>query len=1037
MTELRVVTASAGTGKTHHLVELVVEQLLSGQVRPEGLVAVTYTRKAADELIGRLRTRLAAAGRVDLAGRLQDGHVGTLHAVCGDLVRQHALILGLSPQVRPLPPIEAARLGREALDDVLARIGPELDPLAARISQPEWRGLVGRILAAARVNGIGGDGLVESARRSVDRLGQCFVPGPPSRDEQLVAELSRIVPALEAEAGSSKAATERFEAARVGLKAARVGALGWREQLGLGKALAIKRIEREHPLLVRLLRDHTDADGLQTDLTTFVHRVFQVAVEAERAFVRRKQEARLLDFDDLLTNARTLLDEPQLTESLTEELDLVVVDEFQDVSPLQLTIVGRMIALAGRGAWVGDEKQAIYRFQGSDPELVRASLAQVDRTETLTHNYRSVPGLVRFCSDLFSAAFAQQGVPAERVRLEAIRPDLSGAPAVERWRWDWAKRSEPDGTVSSPSEARAIAAGVVELLAESPSRVAVLCRTHAGAARVAIALRDRGIAAALDLPGLLDTEEARLVRAGLSVVQDAADGVAATVITWLADLVDDPDRWLGDRLSEVAGWRLRSEAADIAGAPAPPRPLPFDQIPVLRSLRASADRIRLLPPSDQVDAVTEVLGLADWALRRPDPGVRLTNLDALRQIAAGYEQGCEGRHSAPTLSGLLEAFRRVEQDEDGGMQAASPGAEGVVVTTWHGSKGLEWPVVVLAGLDDEPRDDVFGLHVEGPEVFDATDPLAGRWLRLWPWPYGGHGPEAPLGQRAAATPEATAVQGRERAERGRLLYVGFTRARDRLVLAAGEKSGQPVWPWVDELEALAVDGDALIAGGVRHPCRTRSVDPYPQPSLAAPPREARGYPRPAPVTYPAAIVRPSEAGRVAATISEVVKLGPPIAVATPPHRRDGLGDAVHWIFAADRPDLDRVSRVERAGATLAAFEVDEDGLARSLVDAADRLYRWLAERYPSARWLREWPISEVRPNGQRVAGEADLVGILPDHLVVIDHKATAEAPGNRYAGQVKLYGEVLARTLDRAAATVALHLPLRGECVVLRFGPPS
>jgi hypothetical protein len=379
-----------------------------------------------------------------------------MHAVCGELVRRHAFVLGLSPQVRALPPLDAARVGREALDDALSRVGPELDELAARVAQSEWRALVGRVLAAAWVNGIDADGLQRSARHSVDRLGACFVPGDSTRAARLLAELERVLPVVEAESGASRAASDRYEAVRVALRAARTGALGWRDQLGLAKALGIKRFERDFPDLLRLLRDHTDADALRADLAGFADRVFGVAADAELEFGRRKRDARLLDFDDLLASARVLLDDSGVAAILERDLDLVVVDEFQDV------------------------------------------------------------------------------------------------------------------------------------------------------------------------------------------------------------------------------------------------------------------------------------GLRDWALRRADPGSCHANLDAVRQIAASYAQSCAALDRAPTLAGLLDAFRRVEEDESGGLQAASPRGDAVVVTTWHGSKGLEWPVVVLAGLDDEPRDDVFGLHVEGPDRFDASNPLAGRWLRLCP-----------------------------------------------------------------------------------------------------------------------------------------------------------------------------------------------------------------------------------------------------------------------------------------------------------------
>jgi len=123
-----VVEAAAGTGKTTELVHRIVAVLATGQSTVDRLVAVTFTEKAAGELKLHLRARLeesrqdAAAdperrGFLEAAlARLEEAQVGTIHAFCGDLLRERSLEAGVDPRFEPLDETEAQRLFRRAFD---------------------------------------------------------------------------------------------------------------------------------------------------------------------------------------------------------------------------------------------------------------------------------------------------------------------------------------------------------------------------------------------------------------------------------------------------------------------------------------------------------------------------------------------------------------------------------------------------------------------------------------------------------------------------------------------------------------------------------------------------------------------------------------------------------------------------------------------------------------------------------------------------------------------------------------------------------
>jgi ATP-dependent helicase/nuclease subunit A len=1077
--KIDVISASAGTGKTHRLTGDLTKALLDGTARPEGVVAITYTVKAAGELESRIRESLLKAGRPELAARIRDGYIGTIHSVCQRLLREFALEAGLSPWLEPIPEPERKRLFDVALASVLAgREGP-LNELARRLEIEDWKEILLKIVDAGRANGMDRAALERSAAAS--RAGLEALLGKPTLDnatylEKLDRTLRPLLAKLEelARETGQAASKKRAAAARRLVADLNRGLVpSWKSQFQLAQQVDMKKLLTWSAEYVDVAYEHHASAGFHDDVLGMQAQLFALAGEALGTFVSEKTAAGVVDFGDMLARAREVLERPAVRDALRDRLDLVLVDEFQDTSPLQLAVVSALAGLARRSIWVGDRKQAIFAFQGTDPELMTAATeaALGGRTpDILASSWRSRPDLVAMTSELFARALAPHGFPDDQVRIVAAKPDhpkLRDQGAFECWRWT-PEKVERNGKDVRASEPDALGAGVADLLASPPlvrergtaeveavrpatfRDVAILARSNTRCQQIAAALRARGIPAKVSLAGVTLTPEGVLARAALALLADPRDGVAALQVAWLGGAASsDPDGWLSRRLLEIASWRAAVDAAVKKGERPPPAPLAFEDDDRVAGLRNAVTAAERLSPAQALDLALRIAGVAELVRSWPEPAQRVANLEALRAEAAAYEQLCEAQRSAATMLGLVAHLASLDAGDDAGKQAAPSSEDAVTVLTWHKAKGLEWPVVVLSHLDFSRERGVFEVAVEAAPRFDFARPLEGRWVRYWPWPYGGMSKGLALLDRALETAEARGATEADRRERLRLLYVGFTRPRDLLVLVARctEKSG-PATASLDLL--VGANGEPLLATPFEDPadaakiavgqqewrCRVRTPSGLP-PATPAPARSAvRWYASAPRAERPRERLNPS-AEPLAGTprVVQVERLGGRHALAASPEQAGPTGDAIHAFLAADQGGAQE-ARLTMATRILKAFRVVGAVAPDTLLAASDALRTWLDARYPGATWYREWPV-RARLGGltpRLVVGDVDLFLELPDGFVLVDHKSFPGSERERdrrlveeYAPQLGWYARVLADALKKPMKAAFVHLPIRGE----------
>ena len=1070
---LTFITASAGTGKTYRLVQELREAVMEGQARPEAVIATTFTVAAAAELKERLALSFHREGLHDEADRLEsDAMISTVHGICFNLLSRFAFDAGISPDLRILDENETKLLLDQAIDQVVDEsVRQRIYAVASRLGQRNpftwawnWRGDVKAIVEAARSNDISLDQLPAMGASSWRDLAAEM--GPPTEDDLDARLIDRIDRFLGESMRSEKQNTRKYRSTLKSFRS-RVEDVSfpwsnWARLLRERPEKDLKPFAEEIDLVASRVGEHP---RLHQDLEEYLGLLFDLAQRAGERFNEMKRNRGVADFVDLEKSALDLLrEQPSVASVLAEEVDLLIVDEFQDTSPIQLALFVELGKLAKRIIWVGDVKQSIYGFRGSDPELVFQAADGAAHRESLTRSWRSLPDLVSLCNQCFASVFEERlGLPKEETVIDAHRrPPAGSSPSVESVEISSGIELKNGNTkeLAFDQKQEVIADAVADLLSRqgeqvvtkasvsgddpvgetrdlTPDDIAVLTRTGKEAGAIAENLRSRGFDVSVSGPGLLSTPEAILAVACLRRWIDPTDSLAAAEIVALEGR-HDPEVWIADRiryLRELEG----SESMD---------PWVLQSSPALSSLHRAAESDRGLAhhsPLATFDRATAAAGInrivSLWGPGQTRVGQRLANLEKLRSYVGDFERRSEDNGLPATCHGLLGWLSDLAvfgQDEFPGVSAGGS----IFVGTYHASKGLEWPMVFLSSLDHAARTNLFNLRVVGTTTdLDFSDPLRGRELRRWINPFGGSsgsgGESHPLIVRLneSATGEREMETGRN--ESLRLLYVGMTRARDRLLFLHEPRTPSA---WLEEtgkdnakaiLYPHGVDGPLVTSrvrkyewGGEESGGGPQSVLTQLELPVAAESRTPRQ----------AARLIPSQAEPVeGASVVAVQSYGERLVLRGGPDERD-LGDAMHRLLAAEvlMPDSPSQVKLDRVSRMLDSFALADCVVPGEVVRVSERYRELVREQFAIVDEAVEVPFTVVDPEGRSVTGFIDHLLRLEDGShVIIDHKIFPggetdwEAKALGYSGQLAVY----ARALGESEVRTYLHFAVVGALI--------
>ena len=1029
------ISAGAGSGKTYRLTEELENALVAGAISPAGIVGTTFTVKAANELRERVRDRLIAAGRLDLAERTAESLVGTVHSVCERLLKRFAFELSLSPQLNVMSIDDGTRFFNQAVDHVLAidRVR-ELNGLARRLGMvdrgmPSWQTVVKDIADKARENDIGAAALRAMGGRNADAF-LAFFPQPMDADP--TAELAtRVHETRRDMPNNGMVGTEKYRAMLADAEPfLQRPDCPWQFWMRLAGTSGLRAIHEHVAHIQEAAGLYERHPGFHRDLRDFLTGIFEVAADSLAHFDTVKREHGLIDFTDMEQMTLHALDQDAVRERLRDEIELLLVDEFQDTNPMQLALFVKLAALADRAIFVGDVKQAIYEFRGCDPTLVFNTLAGLTAgaaaTDQLNASWRARPALVHYVNELFDAAF--HDIPRAAVVLHAQREEIS-PPAVTSW-------ALTDATLTART--LAVADGVARLVAEgapvvdpatgktrpiSFGDIAVLARTNIRVEAIAKALRAMRTPMKMTLLGLLDTPEVTLAKSCLRRLADRADTLATAEIVVLGDC-EDPESWLAGRLDWLAGG-----GKSIAWLE--------DDHPIIARLRDMRAKSALRSPVETVARVLNEVDIrrivAAWGPDDVRAAQRQKNLDAFLNLAVEYEKHAAAHHEPGTLTGFLFWLEH-PSSPDLDLQPVITSGDAVHVLTYHRAKGLEWPVVVCTDFDYEERLRTWDVRVELNDDFRLDAPLANRELRYWPNIFGKRKNGVPARAAIEDSAEGKRCRAKTLAEQRRLAYVGMTRARDRLVLALPtRKPHVDAWYHSFVKDFAVPKGDQLtLPNEVTIPTKSEVIEALEE-AREPRPYQPRWFERRERPTYPREILAPSSiTASNGATVAQIIEIGERINL-----RSDDMadvGNGLHAVIAAELVNpLSKAASRKRAQDLLSNHGVG-NLRAEDAVAATRRLRRYLERRLKVGRFEVEVPVSHRRQDGRVVKGFVDLLAETPDGWLVIDHKSSPQARSAwpdealQHAGQLGAYRDALVAA-GRNVAGCYVHLAVTGTLV--------
>lgn len=834
-----LVSAAAGSGKTAVLVERVIERITDkyDPCDADRILVVTYTKAAATEMKERISTRLTQlikstpdnAALRRQKSLLERAHISTIHSFCSSIIKENFQNLDIPADFRIAEESELDVLRAEAVEEILNEMYENDDrdrfiELVEQVSsEKNDRELSETIITLS--NYISSHPFPESWLKSrLEMYSEKAVENggiwPDIVKEYVKNAISCCLEmnhAMQNAFASSPEAVKAYSHAFIDdetqykkilssndfdtiyrlihdFKWTRLSSLKG-EDFGF-----VQENRNEQKKIVKKLLTYMCADITMhrediVKLAPVVQALFELVIRYRRRFAEKKAELGCVDFSDLEHMTIELLTEQtedgfirtELAKELSKNFDEILIDEYQDTNEAQDMIFRAVSQDETNMFMVGDVKQSIYRFRQAMPQLFLEKYKKFcdypnsyPAKITLGKNFRSRSEVTECVNFFFSQIMNEESGEIDYDEKQKLHHGAEYPPVSNAQCEFLMCDSKIQSVETDEAEAVMIANKIKSMLDDGyqitdngklrPAKFGDFCillrSTKGHADAFAKTLEACGIPVySPDSGGFFSSREVSLTLSLLGIISNPIDDIRLTAVLLSPVFSFTPD--------EIAEIRLCDRSASLYSALAKSAENGNEKcaafIKYIRSLR----QLAVSMPCDRlIMKIYEKTGLSDITSAMKNGSGRTANLRLLVEYARSYEKTGIGG-----LSGFLRFLDKVAESKKDlkGISSVSNNADIVKIMSIHGSKGLEFPICIVAGLGTQfnkkslhknllihPQLGV-GMKILGSERLNRYNTLIRSALYI--------------------TLEKEFV-----AEEMRVLYVGMTRAKEKLILSAAVSS---------------------------------------------------------------------------------------------------------------------------------------------------------------------------------------------------------------------------------------------------------
>lgn len=777
----------------------------------------------------------------------------------------------------------------------------------------------------------------------------------------------------------------------------------------------------------------------------FISIMFTMAGRWKDKYVAYKREQHTLDFNDMEQYFLLLLEKNEVSGDISSSYKYLFVDEFQDSSPVQVKIFDKLSDLMTKSYFVGDFKQAIYGFRGTDAALTEAVANIISdghngcfMEKPLDTCWRSQPEIVKTVNKVFVKAFnAISDEEKSRVELKPCKPMLDNEREGCLTYLDCGlNASGKTGNIIHLARdiAYLVATGV------KTDELAVLARTNSELDELAADLKDYNLPVLRDGASIADSVEKTLLFAMLRLLANRGDLLAKAEIAYITES--------GYGIADIIDRKIEYDSEKNEG-----KGYFLEDIPLVKRLQERYDELHSMSIASLVETLVLEFDLKDLSRKWDSTTIAYNNFDALEVAAVNYENHCQQMTLPATIDGYMQYVESQPPVQTGD-------ADGIRLVTYHGAKGLEWNHVVVMSLQNDPLEEkmmirkafygVSAFHVNKPSSVNLYPPMT---ISLLPWIYGRDKTikDRLIKQKVLSSNRYQLTVENEKEENKRLLYVAVTRAKEHLYFAAFS-SNRMKYP-LKRFMVSGLDVNTDTYGKRQVDCFNTGI-PF---NIIEQKIEQFAYDHQEELTYPESHehelaldiqadpckndtrdLMPSkvqvEPGKIKLVSDHWgrIKLGHSNGI-----DMSEVGNCIHQIFCS----LEYHSKDTTMFIKHVVSQWNMDGILNetdSIIKAWENLTGWLSDNYGNGITLHELPFSYMDKTGHIVTGNMDFVWKTGNGCVLIDYKTfpgseqLALNPGDHYAGNYKGQFDCYTHALESANEKVLaryVYYPVGGMLV--------